>query len=176
MPDFTVIGGGIAGLVVARRLALAGRTVVLREASDRLGGTVARHTVAGLDLDAGAESFAVYGGVVATLAAELGLETELPAAGGAWLQSVSGVAHPLPATGVFGIPGHPLSTDARAVLGLASAMRAAAEAVLPRSAVAIDETVGSLVRRRMGRGVLEKLVAPVVHGVYSLDPDDLPID
>lgn len=39
-PEFSVVGGGIAGLAVARRLALAGRPVVLFEASDRLGGTV----------------------------------------------------------------------------------------------------------------------------------------
>ena len=63
--EFTVVGGGIGGLVVARRLAMAGRTVALVEASDHLGGTVARHTVGGIELDAGAESFASRGGTVA---------------------------------------------------------------------------------------------------------------
>ena len=57
--NLTVVGGGIAGLVLARRLAMAGRSVTLLEASDRTAGLAARHTVGGIDLDAGAESFAV---------------------------------------------------------------------------------------------------------------------
>lgn len=56
--DFIIVGGGIGGLVLARRLVLGGRSVLLVEAGESLGGTVARHTVAGIELDAGAESFA----------------------------------------------------------------------------------------------------------------------
>ena len=87
MAEFSVVGGGIAGLVVARRLALAGREVVLHEASDRLGGTVAGHVVGGLELDAGAESFATRGGTVEGLARELGLGDAVvsPAPLVAWL-------------------------------------------------------------------------------------------
>ena len=48
MADFSVVGGGVAGLVVARRLAASGASVTVSEASDRLGGTVARIEVAGL--------------------------------------------------------------------------------------------------------------------------------
>ncbi|MGA7146918.1 MAG: NAD(P)-binding protein, partial [Microbacterium sp.] len=77
MADFSVVGGGVAGLVVARRLALSGAGVTLFEASDRLGGTVARHEVGGIAWDAGAESFAVRGGVVAALLEELGLGGEI---------------------------------------------------------------------------------------------------
>ena len=58
MPSAIVVGGGIAGLVMARDLVLGGLDVTLLEASDHLGGKIARHTVAGVDLDAGAESFA----------------------------------------------------------------------------------------------------------------------
>src|SRR4051794_1346392 len=111
IPDFTVVGGGIGGLVIARRLAMAGRSVNLLEASDHLGGTVARQTVGNIDLDAGAESFATRGGTVAALATELGLGSEIvsPDGEGAWLQPVTGEAVPLPAVGVLGIPGAPLA-------------------------------------------------------------------
>lgn len=175
---FTVVGGGIAGLVVARRLAMAGRTVTLIEASDELGGTVARHTVAGLDLDAGAESFANRGGIVAGLATELGLADEVvaPAAGGAWLQQASGSAVPLPATGVLGIPGTPLAEDVIAVVGTRAALRAQLDALIPSFYARKSLTLGRLVRLRMGSAVLEGLVAPVVHGVHSVHPDDLPLD
>jgi oxygen-dependent protoporphyrinogen oxidase len=176
--DYTVVGGGIGGLVVARRLARAGRAVTLIEASDRLGGTVARHTVGGLDLDAGAESFAVRGGVVADLAAELGLGADVvaPSGDGAWLQPVSGAAVPLPATGLLGIPGTPLAADVIAVVGTMGAVRAQLDAIIPSLRARDSATLGNLVRRRMGRAVLERLVAPVVHGVYSVHPDDLDLD
>ena len=175
---YTIVGGGIGGLVVARRLATAGRSVWLLEASDRLGGTVARHTVGGIDLDSGAESFATRGGTVAALATEVGLGGDLvtPSSAGAWLQPVSGPALPLPAASLLGIPGTPLAADVLAVVGMASALRAQLDAVIPSLWARKSLTLGRLVRRRMGDGVLERLVAPVVHGVHSMHPDDIPLD
>lgn len=178
MTDFSVVGGGIAGLVVARRLALRGRSVTLIEASDRVGGTVATHTVADIDLDAGAESFATRLGSVAALAAELGLGNEVvsPSPAGAWLQPASGDAVPLPAAGVLGIPGMPMAPDVVAVIGSRAAWRAQLDLVIPLLRIGSDVTLGEFVRKRMGSGVLERLVAPVVHGVHSVHPDDLPLD
>lgn len=176
--NFTVVGGGVAGLVVARRLAMAGRSVTLLEASDRLGGTVARHAVGGIDLDAGAESFATRGGTVAALATQLGLGSDIvsPSEAGAWLQPASGAAVPLPATSLLGIPGVPMAADVIAVLGTRSALRAELDSVIPHLFATKSLTLGSLVRRRMGAAVLDKLVAPVVHGVHSVHPDELSID
>jgi len=177
-PDVTVVGGGIGGMVLARRLARAGRNVTLVEASDHLGGTIATHTVGGIDLDAGAESFAVRGGTVAALAAEIGLGNDvvLPSEDRAWLQPVSGPPVPLPDTALLGIPGVPLASDVIAVVGAGAAFRAQLDSVIPSLHARKSLTLGRLVRRRMGRAVLERLVAPVVHGVYSVHPDDLLID
>ena len=176
--EFTVVGGGIAGLVTARRLAMAGRTVRLIEASDHLGGTVAAHLVGGINLDAGAESFATRGDTVAELARELGLGEDIvsPSDEGAWLQPVDGPALPLPSTGILGIPATPLDKDTIAVLGMGGALRAQLDSLIPWFGKRTDVSLGALVRRRMGKAVVDKLVAPVVHGVYSLHPDDLPLE
>ncbi|MGV8877152.1 MAG: protoporphyrinogen/coproporphyrinogen oxidase, partial [Rhodoglobus sp.] len=176
--EFTVVGGGIAGLVAARKLAMAGRQVHLIEASDHLGGTVASHTVGGIIVDSGAESFATRGNSIADLARELGLGDQIvsPRQDGAWLQPVDGPALPLPNTGVLGIPSTPLSVETIAVLGLAGALRAQLDSLIPLLGRRSDMSLGALVRRRMGRAALEKLVTPVVHGVYSLHPNDLPLD
>lgn len=176
MPDFDVVGGGIAGLVTSRRLALGGASVVVHEASDHLGGTVARHEVAGTALDAGAESFAVRGGVVAGLAEELGLRDDVvsPAPLAAWLQPVIGSSRPLPATSLLGVPADPLAPDVVALIGDVQAHNAAKLDAAPITSDA-PESFGALVRERLGDAVLDRLVAPVVRGVHSMDPDDLAI-
>jgi oxygen-dependent protoporphyrinogen oxidase len=178
MPSAVVVGGGIAGLVVARDLAVGGMTVTVLEAADQLGGKVARHTVGGVELDAGAESFANRRGTVATLAAELGLDAALvaPNPAGAWLQLAGGGALPLPRTGLLGIPGTPLAADVIAVVGLRSALRAQLDELIPGSVASKERTLGALVRRRMGAGVLDKLVTPVVMGIHSRHPDELDVD
>lgn len=175
MADFSVVGGGVAGLVVARRLAASGASVTLFEASDRLGGTVARHEVGGIALDAGAESFAVRGGAVAPLLAELGLGEDIvsPEPGPAWLQPATGEAVPLPATALLGIPSDPLAGDVVRVVGRAAAERAVELDARPVGEV--PATLGGLVRQRLGEEMLDRLVAPVVHGVHSQHPDELPV-
>ncbi|WP_396667967.1 protoporphyrinogen/coproporphyrinogen oxidase [Microbacterium sp. R86528] len=178
MSEFSVVGGGIAGLVTARRLAASGASVTLFEASARLGGTVAAHNVGGIRLDAGAESFAVRGGAVSALAHELGLADDIvsPRPGPAWLQRANDTAVPLPATSLLGVPGDVLSADVVSIIGMDAATRAAALDGTPTPAVVADMTLGRLVRERMGDDVLAGLVAPVVRGVHSIHPDDLPID
>lgn len=182
MPDVHVVGGGVAGLVLARRLARSGADVVVHEASDRLGGTVASHEIAGIAMDAGAESFATRGGTVTALIDELGLAGDLvrPEPVSAWLQPARGDAAPLPATALLGIPGDPRAEDVVAIVG-----RAGAEAAVARDAsrmtaddplLAPGARLGPLVRARHGDAVLDLLVAPVVHGVHSLHPDDVPLE
>jgi oxygen-dependent protoporphyrinogen oxidase len=178
-PDtrLVVIGGGISGLVAARECARPGFQVTLLEASDRLGGSVGRVSVAGLTVDSGAESFATRGGHVAELIDELGLTDQIvqPLAAGAWLQ-LRDKSVPIPKGGVLGIPGSPLARDVVAALGWRDALRAYADRLMPVMKIGHEHNFGALVRRRMGQAVLDKLVAPVTTGVYSAAPDDLEVD
>jgi oxygen-dependent protoporphyrinogen oxidase len=172
-----IIGGGVSGLVAARECARPGFAVTVLEASDHLGGSVGRITVAGLTVDSGAESFATRGGHVAELIDELGLTDDLvqPNAAGAWLQ-LREKAVPLPTGGLLGIPGSPLARDVVAALGWKDAIRAYADRLMPVMKIGHEHNFGALVRRRMGQAVLDKLVAPVTTGVYSAEPDELDVD
>lgn len=174
-----VLGGGISGLLAARELAAAGLTVTVLEATDTWGGCVGSHVVAGLTLDSGAESFATRSTAVADLAGELGLADKIvqPRPGGAWVQLPAG-ARELPRTGVLGIPANPWDPEVRRTLGFMGSLRASLDRFLPASVgVTGDVTsVSALVRARMGRRVLERLVAPVVGGVHSADPELLDVD
>ncbi|WP_368497858.1 NAD(P)/FAD-dependent oxidoreductase [Herbiconiux sp. A18JL235] len=169
--DVVVVGGGVAGLVVARRLARLGNNVVLLEERAELGGFVGTHDVAGVELDSGAESFATRKGTVAALVGELGLGDDIvvPDRKGAWV-AWSGGAAPLPAAGVLGIPGVPLADDVRRVIGWRGSLRAYLDRLMPLLRVRTETDLGDIVRRRMGRLVLERLVTPVVAGVHSADP------
>ena len=192
-----VVGGGISGLLAARRHALAGDAVTLVEPEPVVGGAVAATTfmathgaggdraaaeadasacLADLEINAGAEAFSVTSGAVEELLDQLGLADAVvsPAAGrGSRLVSDAG-SLPSPRGGLLGIPGRPLSREVRTVLGPVGALRAAADRLLPASVgLRPGVTIGQYVRTRMGRRVVERLVAPVVGGVHSADPETL---
>ena len=180
--DAIVVGGGIAGLVAARELAVLGLRPLVLDGWSAVGGAVGRHTVAGLELDAGADSFATRDGIVAELATELGLGSAIvaPSGRGAWVQLPTG-AGTLPRTGVLGIPAHPWARDVRGTIGLLGALRASADRLLPAAygTLTSDGTpasLGALVARRMGPRVLDRLVGPVVSGVHAADPNELDLD
>ncbi|WP_104089768.1 protoporphyrinogen oxidase [Arthrobacter sp. GMC3] len=174
-----VVGGGISGLLAAKDLQAAGFAVSVYDAAPTWGGCVGVHEVAGVVLDSGAESFATRNTAVADLLAELGLGANIvsPDPAGAWVWLPEGPV-PLPRTGILGIPSDLHAPEVRAALGKAGILRASLDATMPAS-VGTSEAVSSvaeLVRARMGRRVLERLVAPVVAGVHSADPEVLDID
>jgi len=184
MKDVLVIGGGVAGLVAARECAHLGLSVVVLEAADTAGGAVAGHEVAGLRLDAGAESFAVRGNTVAAFIADLGLTDQIvePNPAGAWLHlpahrpGGAPVSVPLPKAGVLGIPGSPLADDVRRAIGWSGALRAYADRLIPVLKIGREHSLGALVGKRMGTKVLERLVNPVAGGVYATAAADLEVD
>lgn len=178
--DVIVVGGGVAGLIAGLRHASSGCRTVILESDTEPGGCVRLHTVGGLQLDRGAESFATARPAVAGLVAELGLAVQRPAGGPAWVHHAGGQA-PIPAATLLGIPAHPTAADVRRVIGWAGAARAELDRVLPRRSLrralssGLPPSLGALVRRRMGRRVLTRLVQPVAGGVYSADPSELDI-
>lgn len=188
VPRAIVVGGGIAGLVAARELSLTGFRVDVFEASGHFGGCVQAHQVAGLTLDAGAESFAIRSTAVADLAGELGLAADIvaPNPAGSWLYhapaegSRRGAPRALrmPATALLGIPADPRADDVKAVIGAAGSMRAATDLAMPVTRRQASEPIslGDLVHARMGQAVLEQLVTPIAAGVHSADPATLDVD
>lgn len=171
-----VVGGGLAGLLAARRRMLAGDEVTLLEAEEQLGGAIGRITLAGVAISSGAEAYSIATGATDALVEELGLAeaTAAPREGlGSRIVSAAGV-HRSPGASLLGMPGHPLAADVRAVLGPLGALRAALERWLPARIGASDgASVQQVVAARYGRAVADRLVAPVVGGVHSADPRTL---
>ncbi|MFE5774804.1 protoporphyrinogen/coproporphyrinogen oxidase [Brachybacterium sp. NPDC056505] len=171
-----VLGGGLAGLLAARRHARGGARVTLVERREDVGGAVRGVDLGDLVVNAGAEAYGTASGAVDALLRDLGLDERVvsPRAGlGSRVVSEAG-ALVSPPGGLLGIPGGPLSREVRAALGTTGALRAWAERLLPASyGFAEGVSVAEYVRRRMGARVAERLVAPIIGGVHSADPHTL---
>lgn len=74
--DVVIVGGGLSGLVAARDLRARGRSVLVLEARDRVGGKLFSPEVDGVTADLGAHWVGRRHHRVAALAAEFGLEIE----------------------------------------------------------------------------------------------------
>jgi protoporphyrinogen/coproporphyrinogen III oxidase len=170
-----VIGGGIAGLASARRLAQAGHEVVLLEAADRLGGLIQSVELDGVRVDVGAEAFAVARPEALELVQELGLEEFLaePAQDSARIL-VDGRFVRIP-HGVLGVPSNLDSAEVLEAIGASAVAEAKRLDALPWNTPA-GGSMADLVRDRLGEGVLRTLVAPVVAGVHASDPSLLEAD
>ncbi len=74
--DVVIVGAGLAGLIAARRLGAAGRSVIVLEARERVGGRLLNHTLSdGSPLELGGQWISPIQTRVWALAGELGLET-----------------------------------------------------------------------------------------------------
>jgi protoporphyrinogen/coproporphyrinogen III oxidase len=173
-----VVGGGISGLAAAHRLATQAAPgslrITLLEAGDRLGGWVRTEQFAGRPVDFGPDSLLVRMPWAAELAREVGIESELvaPGEGGAFLLS-RGKLRTLPSGILAGLPGGPMPFVRSGLLGPLGLLRAGLDLVLPANAPQGDESIGHLVRRRLGKQVLERVIDPLLGGVHAGRCDDL---
>ncbi|MFK8910251.1 protoporphyrinogen oxidase [Streptomyces sp. YS-3] len=166
-PHIVVVGGGISGLAAAHRLLESGARVTVLEAAGRLGGKLLAGEIAGARVDLGAESMLARRPEGVALAREVGLGDRLtpPAATAAiWTR---GVLRPMPRNHLMGVPADPASlTGIVSAEGLA---RIAQDHELPSTEVGEDIGVGEFVARRVGREVVDRLVEPLLGGVYAGD-------
>ncbi|MDQ0380245.1 protoporphyrinogen oxidase [Amycolatopsis thermophila] len=168
-----VVGGGVSGAVAAYRLRAAlgdGATITLFEAGDTLGGKLRTAEVAGVRYDVGAEAFLARRPEGAALAADLGLGLVHPTGARSTVRA-GGRLTPLPGGTLMGIPGSP---DAVAdVLSPGARARVAAEADLPPVTLDDDVALGALLRERFGDELVDRLVDPLLGGVYAGGADGL---
>lgn len=175
-PHVAVVGAGISGLAAAHRLRMllgpAARITVL-EGADRVGGVLRTVPLAGRPMDVGAEAFLARRPELPALLAELGLADQIvhPSTAGPTVRA-GGRTAPLPAGTLLGIPGSGARLDG--VLSLAGSARAAEEPSRPLGwAPGADRGLGGLLRERFGDEVADRLVEPLLGGVYAGRVDQL---
>ncbi|WP_420620789.1 protoporphyrinogen oxidase [Candidatus Poriferisocius sp.] len=171
-----VVGAGITGLAAGYEAAKAGAEVVVYEAAERAGGRILTSELAGQPVDEGADAFLARVPWAVDLCQELGLAADLvsPAQRAAFVYS-RGALRAVPQPNVLGVP---LDFDTLAASGIVSADgvdRARQEPDLAGSPLAEDESVGGLVRRRLGDEVADRLVDPLIGGINASSIDDLSV-
>jgi oxygen-dependent protoporphyrinogen oxidase len=169
-----VVGGGVAGLATAHRLIDAGMDVVVFERDPVAGGVVAPPVEVGdLGLEPGPDSFAARKPWGVALCDELAIGTTEPGASGAFLWTPVGLVPTLRGA-PFGIPGDVGDVLRWPGLSRRGRFRALGDLVIrKRSSSAPEETLGGLLRRRLGDEATDRALAPLLAGLHAGDVDRL---
>jgi oxygen-dependent protoporphyrinogen oxidase len=178
------VGGGIAGLAAAHRVVELRREsgrpveVTLLEAGSRLGGTIQTERADGFLLEAGPDSFISEKPWALALAERIGLGPRLCRTNDRFRRTYvvrGGRLRPLPEGFLLLAPTRAWPVLASRVFSWRGKLRLGLDLALPRRRAAGDESLGSFVRRRLGREALERVAQPLVGGIYTADPDRLSV-
>lgn len=171
VPHVAVIGGGVAGLAAAyflRRAAGDRLRVTVFEGASEVGGKLRVSDVAGVPVDEAADAVLTRRPEGEDLIRAVGLGEEVVPVGtaraGVWSR---GALRPLPEGQIMGVPGDLAGLARAQVLSAAGLARAPLDLVLPRTPVATDVAVGAYVASRVGVEVVDRLVDPLLGGVYA---------
>ncbi len=173
-----IVGAGIAGLAAAHELARAPAApqVTILEASERAGGRIRSVPFAGVELDVGPDALLTRAPGAVDLCRELGLGDDLvPSSDAAAFIWSRGALRPLPAGLLAGLPAGPGDLLRSRILSPGGLARAGMDLVLPGDAPQGDESIGALVRRRLGGQVLERLIDPLLGGINAGHCDELSV-
>lgn len=177
-PRVAIIGGGITGLAAAERLrALApGARVTLFEAAPRLGGVLETRKHEGFLVEQSADNFLrspPWGVEFAERvgAAESLIPTRRHGRGASVLHR--GALHRVPAGFQLMAPGGIVSILTTRVLSLKGKLRLAREGSVAPGDPDVEESVAQFARRRLGDEAYERLVQPLMGGIYAGDAERL---
>lgn len=177
-----IIGGGLTGLAAAHRvIELASEThrpveVTVFEASERLGGVVGTRRIDEYLVELGADSFITNKPWGVDLIERLGLGDELIPTDDAYRRSLvlrKGRPQPVPDGFMLLAPAKVWPILTSPVFSPLGKLRMGCEYLIPRRSETGDESLASFVRRRFGREALDRLVQPLVGGIYTSDPEKL---
>jgi oxygen-dependent protoporphyrinogen oxidase len=173
-----VVGGGISGLAAAHRLTELDPAldVTLLEAGPRTGGVI--HTIHrdGLLVEQSADNFITSVPWAVDLCRRVGLADALvPTAGERRSALVvhRGQLVRVPAGFMLLAPARLWPLVTTPLLSPWGKLRLLAEYFVPRRSSAGDESLASFARRRLGREAFERIVQPLVGGIYTADPEKL---
>lgn len=173
-----VVGGGITGLAAAHRLIELAplARVTLFDAAERLGGVLRTERHGGFLVELSADNFITNVPWAVDLCRRLGLSEELLPT--AHLQRRALVVRggrllPIPEGFHLLSPGRAWPIVRSPLLSWAGKLRLLCEPCVRRRRDSSDESLASFARRRLGREAFERLIQPLVAGIYTADAERL---
>jgi len=178
-----VVGSGVSGLVAARELS-SSFDVIIAEAADTAGGKIRTVEFRGRPLDVGPDVFITRNPQAEQLCRQLGLDDELVApsssSAAVWAH---GSMRPFPKGLAVGIPTDLVALWRSSAVSPRDVVRAATD-FIPRRPVAprsfgraatggSDASIADVVRPRLGGGVFDTLVAPLLGGINAGRAEEL---
>jgi oxygen-dependent protoporphyrinogen oxidase len=174
MIRIAIIGGGIAGLAAAFTLEEHRRAgaveYTLYESSSHLGGVLRTEHIQGCVVEAGPDSFITEKPWAADLCRALGISDQLIGSNDAARKTyilVRGQLIPLPDGLMFMVPTKILPTGFSQLFSWTTKLRIAQELLHPPRAAEADESVASLFERHYGAEMVDRLVDPLLSGIYG---------
>ncbi len=177
-----IIGGGISGLASALRVhELAAEQkrdvrITLLEASDRLGGVLRTERIGEYLVEHAADMWITNKPEAMRLCVKLGLTERVIPTDAKFRKSLvlrDGRAHPVPEGFQLMVPEQAWPMLRSPLLSWRGKLRLLAEAFVRSRRDGADESLADFVRRRCGDEVFERLVQPLVGGIYTADPEKL---
>ena len=176
-PHVVIVGGGVAGLAAAFFLRDEAVRVTVLEGSPRLGGKLSVSEIAGVAVDEGAEALLVTRPEGTGMIAQAGLDGERVEPGttssAIW---TLGALRPLPRRQFMGVPSDLAELAKSGVLTGDGVARASQDLLLPPTTRDGDVPVAGYVGARFGAEVVDRLVDPLLGGVYAGRSADLSFD
>jgi oxygen-dependent protoporphyrinogen oxidase len=177
-----VIGGGISGLAAALALteqaAASGLTLrcIVFEAAAEWGGKIVTHKIGDIVTEAGPDSFLSNKPAGLQLVEKLGLAHELintnESGKKAYVYS-GGRLRELPEGLVAISPGQIGPFLKSGLLSPAGVARMGLDLIMPAKRSAGDESLASFIRRRFGRQAFERMMEPLMAGIYAGDAEQM---
>ena len=177
-----VIGAGASGLAAAHRLielSNDGPTkfdVTLFEASDSPGGVAGTRKIGEYLVETGPDMFITNQPAAINLCSRIGLSDELIPTETAHRGSLvlrKGKPVRVPEGFMLISPAKVWPVLTSSIFSPRGKLRMGLEYLLPRRKEQTDETLASFVKRRFGKEAFDRLIQPMVGGIYTADPEKL---
>ncbi len=170
-----IIGGGITGLAAAHRILELNPAaqVTLFEASGRLGGVLQTERRDGYLIERSADMFTTREPWALDLCRRVGIESELIETNKQHRRAFvvhKGKLVPVPEGFTLMSPAKVWPILTTPLLSPIGKLRMAWEYFTPRRKDTADESLESFVTRRFGREAFDRLIQPLIGGIYTADP------
>lgn len=182
MKRIVIIGGGIAGLTAAyytHKKAKEPIAITLLEQAGYWGGKIITNRVDGFVIEGGPDTFIVTKPWAVQLCKELGIADRLegtnPDQKNIFILHNDRL-HPLPGGLTMMIPTELGPMIRTGLLSWPAKIRIGMDFLIPPAAENSDESLGAFITRRLGRDAYERLIEPLMSGIYAGDGDKLSLE